>query len=182
MSPRASATTSVPSKRKTVIRKSPQRVGREASARETSAGEATSTSSIQQVRCHLYATCRSVVNELPGRIIIRGLRCRGRQGPTSADRQQAHDYLVDVELSVDIADAVAKDELAAALNISEIASCVRKEVARRPRVLLERMTADVARALLERFERITEVRVKVEKPEPAGLDAAAEAVEVTLRR
>src|SRR5207249_3145976 len=119
---------------------------------------------------------------LPGRIEIRGLRCRGRQGITPADQQQAHDYLVDVSLSVDIADAVAKDDLAAALDISEVAICVREEVARRPRVLLERVTADVARALLERFERVTEVRVRVEKPEPDGLDAAAEAVELTIAR
>ena len=119
---------------------------------------------------------------LPGQIIIRGLRCRGRQGPTPADEQQAHDYLVDVALSVDIAGAVAKDELAAALDISEVASCVRDEVARRPRVLLERMTSDVAQALLARFGKVTEVRVKVEKPEPAGLDAEAEAVELTLAR
>src|SRR5213592_2682359 len=110
--------------------------------------------------------------DLPGRIVIRGLRCRGRQGITPADQQQAHDYLVDVALSVDIADAVAKDDLAAALDIAEVAACVREEVARRPRVLLERVVADIARALLERFERVTEVRVKVEKPEPEGLDAA----------
>src|SRR6266566_2152078 len=109
---------------------------------------------------------------LPGRIEIRGLRCRGRQGITPADQQQAHEYLVDVALSVDIADAVAKDDLAAALDITEVASCIREEVARRPRMLLERMTSDVADTLLERFERVTEVRVKVEKPEPAGLDAA----------
>src|SRR5947209_13202910 len=121
-------------------------------------------------------------SELPGRILIRGLRCRGRQGPTPADQQQAHDYLVDVALSVDIAGAVAKEDLAAALDISEVASCVREEVARRPRVLLERVTADVARALLERFGRVAEVRVKVEKPEPGGLDAAAEAVELTIAR
>jgi dihydroneopterin aldolase len=122
------------------------------------------------------------VSELPGHIFIRGLRCRGRQGPTPADQQQAHDYLVDVALSVDIAGAVAKDELAAAVDIAEVASCVRDEVARRPRVLLERMTSDVARALLERFDRVTEVRVRVEKPEPDGLGAAAEAVELTIAR
>jgi dihydroneopterin aldolase len=122
------------------------------------------------------------VSELPGRIIIRGLRCRGRQGPTPADQQQAHDYLVDVALSVDIANAVTKDDLAAALDISEVAACVREEVARRPRVLVERIAADVARALLARFDRVEEVRVKVEKPEPAGLDAAAEAVELTIAR
>ena len=122
------------------------------------------------------------VGELPGRILIRGLRCRGRQGQTAADQQQAHDYLVDVELSVDIADAVDKDDLAAALDISEVAACVREEVARRPRALVERIAADVARALLARFEPVAEVQVKVEKPEPAGLDAAAEAVELTIER
>src|SRR5438105_9897855 len=122
------------------------------------------------------------VGELPGRIIIRGLRCRGRQGLTPADQQQAHDYLVDVELSVDIADAVAKDDLGAALDIAAVAACVREEVARRPRALVERLTADVARALLAQFERVLEVTVKVEKPEPASLDAAAEAVELTIAR
>ena len=120
--------------------------------------------------------------EMPGRILIRGLRCRGQQGPTPTDQQQAHDYLVDVTLSVDIADAVARDDLAAALDISSVAACVREEVARQPRVLVERITSDVARALLERFSRVTEVRVKVEKPEPDGLDAAAEAVELTIAR
>src|SRR5204862_1418627 len=120
--------------------------------------------------------------DLPGRIEIRGLRCRGRQGITPADQQQAHDYLVDVALSVDIADAVAKDDLAAALDISEVASCVREEIARRPRALIERVTADVARALLARFDRLSEVTVRVTKPEPAGLDAAAEGVELTIAR
>ena len=121
-------------------------------------------------------------DELPGRVIIRGLRCRGRQGTTPAEQQQAHDYLVDVALSVDIADAVAKDEFTAALDISEVAACVREEVARRPRALVERIAADIARALLARFDRVAEVQVKVEKPEPDGLDAAAEAVELTIAR
>ena len=77
---------------------------------------------------------------------------------------------------------VDRDELASALNIADVASCVRDEVSRRPRVLIERIAVDVARALLARFERVTEVRVKVEKPEPAGLDAAAEAVEIAISR
>src|SRR5437899_243156 len=122
------------------------------------------------------------MSELPGRIIIRGLRCRGRQGPTPAEQQQAHDYLVDVSLSVDIAEAVERDDLAGAPDISEVAACVREEVDRRRRALVERIAADVARALLARFERVSEVTVKVAKPEPAGLDAAAEAVELTLAR
>ena len=122
------------------------------------------------------------MSELSGRIFIRGLRCRGRQGPTPADQDRLHDYLVDVAVSVDIADAVARDDLAAALDIADLAACIRDEVARGPRVLLERVAADVARAVFERFERVTDVQVKVEKPEPDGLDAAAEAVELTISR
>jgi dihydroneopterin aldolase len=122
------------------------------------------------------------VTELPGRISIGGLRCEGRQGTTPAEQARLHDYLVDVVVSVDIADAVERDELAAALDIAALASCVRDEVARRPRALLERVTADVARAVLERFVQITEVRVKIEKLEPAGLGAAGESVELTIAR
>jgi dihydroneopterin aldolase len=44
------------------------------------------------------------------------------------------------------------------------------------------MTSDVAQALLARFVKVNEARVKVEKPEPEGLDASAEAVELTLAR
>src|SRR5439155_1158917 len=64
----------------------------------------------------------------------------------------------------------------------ERASCVRDDLARRPRVLLERMTDDVARTLLEKFAQITEVQVRVEKPKPDGLEALAEAVELTIAR
>src|SRR5437870_13745926 len=108
---------------------------------------------------------------LPGRIEIRGLRCRGRQGITPADQQQAHDYLVDVALSVDIADAVAKDDLPAALDISELPACAREEAARPPRGRRERMTADVAHAPFERCEPVPDGCVKVAQPSRAALHA-----------
>lgn len=128
------------------------------------------------------AMATETVSELPGRIIIRGLRCQGRQGPTPEAQEHAGDYLVDIGVWADVANAVARDDLAVALDIAELASCARQEVARRPRVLLERVASDVAGAVLERFPLVTEVAVKVEKPEPNGLDAAAEAVELTILR
>jgi dihydroneopterin aldolase len=36
--------------------------------------------------------------------------------------------------------------------------------------------------VLERFGEVSEVRVRVEKPEPRGLGAAAESVELSLSR
>ncbi len=117
-----------------------------------------------------------------GVIEIRGLRCRGPRGTTGAARTVEHDYLVDVWVRADVARAIAEDDVAAATDISAIAATVRVAVAERPRALVERITHDTARALLSRFPEVTEARVRVTRPRPAGLDADAEAVELTLRR
>lgn len=119
---------------------------------------------------------------IAGTIEIRGLRCHGRQGTTDAERALQHDYLVDVWVRADIARAIASDDLADAIDISAIAETVRASVAERPRMLVERITADVAHALLARFPEAKDVRVRVTKPHPAGLDAAAEGVELFLSR
>jgi len=117
-----------------------------------------------------------------GAIEIRALRCRGRQGTTADERAREQDYLVDVVVHTDLADAVRADDLASALDISALAKVVRDAVAERPRALVERITFDVARSVLARFPAVSEARVRVLKPHPDGLDADAEAVELVLRR
>ena len=119
---------------------------------------------------------------MEGAIEIRALRCRGRQGTTADERAREQDYLVDVVVHTDLADAVRADDLASALDISALAKVVRDAVAERPRALVERITFDVARSVLARFPAVSEVRVRVLKPHPDGLDADAEAVELVLRR
>lgn len=119
---------------------------------------------------------------MDGAIEIRGLRCTGRQGTTDEERAKVQEYLVDVRIEADLSRAVASDDLKDAIDISAVASTVRAAVADRPRTLVERITADVARALLERFAEVRSVRVRVLKPRPAGLDADGEAVEIALAR
>ncbi|MDP9252372.1 MAG: dihydroneopterin aldolase [Chloroflexota bacterium] len=119
---------------------------------------------------------------MEGTIEIRALRCRGRQGTTDEERVREQDYLVDVAVRTDLADAVRADDLASALDISALATVVRAAVAERPRALVERITFDVARSVLARFPAVSEARVRVLKPEPEGLGAEAEAVELVLRR
>src|SRR5216117_3485307 len=116
---------------------------------------------------------RLMSGALPGWITIRGLRCDGRQGVAAERRAQSSEYLVDISCHADLGRAVALDDLAAA---------VRREMAARPRALVERMTADVARALFDSFAALDEVRVRVEKPHPDGLGAEAESVEIALTR
>jgi dihydroneopterin aldolase len=117
-----------------------------------------------------------------GTIEIRALRCRGRQGTTAEERSREQGYLVDVVVRTDLADAVRTDDLASALDISALAKVVREAVAERPRALVERITFDVARTVLARFPAVSEARVRVLKPEPDGLGASGEAVELVLRR
>jgi dihydroneopterin aldolase len=125
---------------------------------------------------------RLVQSVIDGWVSIRGLRCRARQGVTEEQRAQESDYLVDVWLRTDLHDAVEQDDLDAAIDISAMATTVREEMARRPRALVERMAGDVARAMLDRFDTANEVRVRVEKQQPEGLDADAESVELRLAR
>ena len=119
---------------------------------------------------------------MEGTVEIRSLRCRGRQGSTPDERALEQDYLVDIVVRTDLADAVRADDLASALDINVLAKVVREAVAERPRALVERITFDVARSVLARFPAVSETRVRVLKPEPDGLDAEAEAVELVLRR
>jgi dihydroneopterin aldolase len=117
-----------------------------------------------------------------GTIEIKALRCRGRQGTTPDERRREQQYLVDIVVHTDLADAVRADDLASALDISLLAKVVREAVAERPRALVERITFDVARSVLARFPAVSETRVRVLKPQPDGLDAGSEAVELVLRR
>jgi len=125
---------------------------------------------------------RSVTGSLEGWVSIRGLRCRARQGVTAEQRAQDSEYLVDIAVRTDLRGAISSDDVSSAIDIAAIAETVRGEMARRPRALVERMANDVAAAVLDRFDAAEEVRARVEKQEPDGLDAAAESVELTLSR
>ena len=119
---------------------------------------------------------------MEGTIEIKALRCRGRQGTTPDERAREQAYLVDIVVRTDLAEGGRADDVASALDISVLAKVVREAVAERPRALVERITFDIARSVLARFPAVSETRVRVLKPEPDGLDADGEAVELVLRR
>jgi len=122
------------------------------------------------------------MDALPGWVAIRGLHCVGRQGVQEEQRAREHEYVVDVALRADLHDAAEQDDVAAAMDIAAVAALVRREIAARPRALIERMAADVAHSLLDSFTDASEVRVRVEKPHPDGLGADAESVELAATR
>jgi dihydroneopterin aldolase len=120
--------------------------------------------------------------KLEGWLEIRALRCEGRHGAYEDERERTLTFLVDVEVRVELGAAVALDVLDATLDLAALAATAREIVGGPSRMLLERVSADVARAILERFPAVREVRVRVAKPEPPGLDAAVEAATISLVR
>jgi dihydroneopterin aldolase len=91
-------------------------------------------------------------------------------------------FLVDLRVQTDLEPAARSDDLARAVDLAALAATVREVVGGPSRTLLETVVVAIAQALLGRFPTLEEVRVRVRVPEPAGLDAAEEAIEVTLVR
>ncbi|MDQ6673560.1 MAG: dihydroneopterin aldolase [Chloroflexota bacterium] len=117
-----------------------------------------------------------------GALSIRGLRCRGRHGSTPAQRELESTFLVDLRAQTDLDAAARSDDLSNAVDLAALADTVRAVVGGESRVLLETLVVRIAQALVDRFSVLEEVQVVVRVPEPAGLDAAEEVVEVTLAR
>ena len=119
---------------------------------------------------------------VPGWLELRGLRCLGRHGASPAEQATERVFVVDVAIHLDLGPAAATDSLAVAVDFAALADAVRRVVADRPRTLLEALAVTIAQAILEGFVAADGARVRVAKPQPPGLDAAEEAVEIELRR
>ncbi len=120
--------------------------------------------------------------DLPGTLQVRSLRCEGRHGAYPGEQETAREFLVDLDVDVDLAPAIGADRLDETLDFAQVAAAVRSVVAGAPRDLLESVAHAIATRLLEAFPRVTRVRVRLAKPEPPGLGAAEEAVELSLER
>ena len=115
-----------------------------------------------------------------GWVQLRGLRCAGQSGgPAGAAEQR---FVVDVALQLDLAPVARSDDYADTVDIAHLAATVREVVSGPARLLLETLAVQIARLILDRYPRALQVQLRLAKPEPPGLDAAQEAVELTLDR
>lgn len=114
------------------------------------------------------------------RIILSGMEFYGYHGVLPPERELGQRFVVDVELSLDLAGAGRKDDPAATVDYAEVFRLVEKVVGGPPRKLLEKVAEDIAAAVTGLFP-VEEVLVRVKKPSPplpGRLDCAA----VEIRR
>ena len=98
------------------------------------------------------------------RIELRGLTVRGRHGVFGHERTDGQDFVFDIIVWIDLADAVASDELADTYDYGVLAERAAAVIAGPARNLIETVAAEIADDVM-RDGRVHAVEVTVHKPQ-----------------
>lgn len=114
------------------------------------------------------------------RIELRGLTVRGNHGVFDYERRDGQDFVIDITVWIDLADAAASDDLDDTYDYGVLAQRAADIVAGPPRNLIETVAAEIAEAVME-DARVHAVEVVVHKPK-APIPLAFTDVAVVARR
>ncbi len=116
------------------------------------------------------------------RISLRGLTVRGFHGVLDSEQIHGQDFVVDVELEIDLAPAAASDDVADTVHYGELAQALADVVAGEPVQLIETLASRLADACLA-DDRVLAACVSVHKPQaPIPVTFADVSVTVNRRR
>ncbi|MGE5828767.1 MAG: dihydroneopterin aldolase [Micromonosporaceae bacterium] len=114
------------------------------------------------------------------RIVLSGLRARGVHGVYPAERERAQEFVVDVELELDLAAAAGSDDVVDTLHYGELAEQIVAVVAGPSVNLIETLAGRIAEVCLA-DGRVHAATVTVHKP-AAPIPHEFADVSVTLHR
>ena len=97
------------------------------------------------------------------RIELRGLTVRGQHGVFDHERADGQDFVIDLTVWIDLADAAASDDLADTYNYATLAELAADVVAGPPRNLIEAVGGQIADRVMD-DQRVHAVEVVVHKP------------------
>ena len=106
----------------------------------------------------------SWLETMADRIELRGLSIRGHHGVLDHERANGQEFVVDITVWIDLADAAASDDLADTYNYAALAQLAVDVVAGPPRNLIEAVGGAIAERVME-DERVHAVEVVVHKPQ-----------------
>jgi dihydroneopterin aldolase len=114
------------------------------------------------------------------RIELRGLTVRGHHGVFEHERLNGQDFVVDITLWMDLAQAAASDDLADTYDYAALAQLAADIVGGTPRNLIETVGANIADEVIK-DERLHAVEVTLHKPQ-APISHGFDDVAVVTRR
>ncbi|MEV4704722.1 dihydroneopterin aldolase [Actinoplanes sp. NPDC049316] len=114
------------------------------------------------------------------RISLRGLRVRGNHGVFDFERRDGQDFIVDVELELNLGRAAATDHVDDTVHYGELAGRLAEVIAGEPVNLIETLADRLVAVCLDDY-RVNAATVTVHKPQ-APIPHEFADVAVTLRR
>lgn len=116
------------------------------------------------------------------KILLHGLQFYGFHGLEPQERRRGQAFIVDVELSLDLARAGREDRITFTVDYAEVFRLVRRTVEEERFGLLEALAEAIAQRLLATYP-VEQVLVRLKKPRsPVGGTYAYFGVEITRRR
>ncbi len=115
-------------------------------------------------------------------IFVNGIRAYGFHGVFEEENRKGQWFVADLKMRLSLAEAAASDDLEKTVDYSRAAAIAKECIeARPPFRLIERLAGTIAEKILAAFPRVSEIEVRVRKPDaPVGLEFAD--LGVTLRR
>lgn len=100
------------------------------------------------------------------RITLNGMRFFGYHGVFPEEKKLGQQYVVDVELQLDLSLAAETDDLNHTVNYAELHAQVKTIVEGPPFNLVEALAGNIASRLLDAYTSVNAVTVRVTKPHP----------------
>ncbi|MES2093788.1 MAG: dihydroneopterin aldolase [Actinomycetota bacterium] len=113
-------------------------------------------------------------------IRLTGLRVFGHHGVFEAERENGQEFVIDLEIAVDLAPAAASDDVTRTIHYGELAEAVAVAVQADAVNLIETLAERVA-AIALGYDRAARVTVTIHKP-AAPISVPFDDVSVTLTR
>ena len=116
------------------------------------------------------------------RVVVRGITATGHHGVFDVERRDGQPFVIDIELTVDLARPGASDDLTHTVHYGEVAADVVARIEGEPFDLIERLAQVIAEDALAR-PLVEAVTVTVHKPKaPVGVEFGDVEVRVTRER
>ncbi len=115
------------------------------------------------------------------RIFIRGLSLHAYHGVMAHESKVGQGFALDLELSIDLAEASRSDRLAHTVSYDQVVGAASEAFCGRRYRLIEAAAGAVADALLANFPKVIEVVITVHKPH-APIAAIFDDVGITIAR
>lgn len=100
------------------------------------------------------------------KMTLKGMRFYGYHGVFPEENKLGQHFYVDVTLQLDLSKAADTDDLAYALDYSQVYVFIERIVEGPPFKLIEALTAHLAKQILEHYTMVYEVKVCLTKPNP----------------